>query len=59
MSKYFHIAVILWAWACWAWVAYSHQWLWLIASVIPYFIYTSVSRDDGNDKLTKRCNSRS
>jgi hypothetical protein len=49
MLKYFHIAAILWAWACWAWVAYSHQWLWLIASIIPYFIYTSVSRDDDNE----------
>lgn len=29
---------VAWAWACWAWVIHSHQWLWLIASLLPYLL---------------------
>ncbi len=41
MLKILYISVILWAWGCWGWVVYSHQWMWLIASIVPYFLYTS------------------
>ena len=49
MFKFLRIASVLWAWACWAWVAYSHQWLWLIASVIPYFVLNSIDKGDGSE----------
>lgn len=41
MYKAIKILVILWAWGCWAWTAYSHQWLWLLASAIPYLLFTT------------------
>jgi len=40
-KKALNISVILWAWGCWGWVIYSHQWIFFIVSVIPYFFYTS------------------
>jgi hypothetical protein len=42
VSKIAHVAAVLFAWSCWAWVAYSHQWLWLIVSVIPYFVVNAI-----------------
>jgi hypothetical protein len=33
------ILAILWAWGVWLWVAVSRQWLWLIASLIPYLLF--------------------
>lgn len=41
MVRFLRIAVVLWAWACWGWVIYSREWLWLIASIVPYLLYTS------------------
>lgn len=33
------VAVVLWAWGCWAWVIFSHEWLWLVASLVPYLAF--------------------
>lgn len=41
MHKIIKYAVVLWAWGCWAWVAYSQQWVWIVVSFIPYFLFTS------------------
>ena len=41
MYKVLKVSVVLWAWGCWAWVAYSHQWFWLAISVIPYLLFNS------------------
>jgi hypothetical protein len=41
MYKVLKVSVVLWAWACWGWVAYSHQWLWLVASLVPYFLFNA------------------
>lgn len=42
MFKILKTSVVLWAWGCWAWAAYSHQWIWLIASLIPYFVFNNL-----------------
>jgi hypothetical protein len=39
MYKLFKVLVVLWAWGCWAWVAYSHQWFWLAISLGPYLLF--------------------
>jgi hypothetical protein len=41
LKTFLYVASILWAWGCWGWVFYSHQWAWLALSVIPYFLMTS------------------
>jgi hypothetical protein len=41
MYKAFKISVVLWAWGCWVWVVYSHQWFWLAISLIPYLLFNS------------------
>jgi hypothetical protein len=41
MYKALKIFAILWAWACWAWVIYSHQWFWAVISFVPYFLFNS------------------
>jgi hypothetical protein len=41
VQKTLKTLTILWAWGCWTWVIYSHQWLWLIPSLFPYFLFTS------------------
>jgi len=33
--------VALWACGSWAWGCYSHQWLWLLLSVVPYLLFNS------------------
>ncbi|MES2820132.1 MAG: hypothetical protein V4812_14230 [Pseudomonadota bacterium] len=39
MYTFLKIAVVLWGWGCWAWVAFSQQWLWLGLSIIPYILF--------------------
>jgi len=41
MYQVIKILVALWAWGSWAWVVYSHQWLWLLLSVVPYLLFNS------------------
>lgn len=50
-GKILKILAVLWAWFCWIWVACSRDYLWLIVSIIPYFIVNSISFDD---ELTKK-----
>ena len=38
------------AWGSWIWVAYSHQWLWLLLSLVPYLLLNSVGDYFENDK---------
>ena len=49
MHRFLKIAVVLWAWGCWAWVAWSHQWAWLAASFVPYLAFAT-----WGDRLRKR-----
>lgn len=42
MYRALKIGTIVWAWGCWAWVIYSRQWIWLLFSLIPYFLFTSL-----------------
>lgn len=42
LYKALRIGAVLWAWGCWAWVTFSHQWLWLILSLIPYLLLNKV-----------------
>jgi len=39
--KTLKVLVVLWAWGCWGRVVYSHQWLWLVASLIPYVLFNA------------------
>lgn len=36
------VVVVLWAWGCWGWVIYSHEWLWLAASLVPYLVFNQI-----------------
>jgi hypothetical protein len=44
MRRLAHALVLLWAWSCWGWVAYSRQWGWLIVSIVPYVTWCVFDR---------------
>jgi hypothetical protein len=41
LEKILRYSAIPFAWACWAWVWYSHEWIWLPISIIPYLVANS------------------
>jgi hypothetical protein len=51
MHKTLKIFVIFWAWGCWAWVIYTHQWFWLVVSLVPYLLFNGFGHClDKNEK---------
>lgn len=42
-KEFLEYTAVPFAWVCWGWVWYSHQWVWLIVSVIPYLILRNKS----------------
>lgn len=46
MHETLKVSAILWAWGCWAWAAYSHQWFWLAISLVPYLALNWLDHPD-------------
>ncbi|WP_167237176.1 hypothetical protein [Massilia genomosp. 1] len=50
MYRVLKFALVLWAWGCWAWVACSHRWWWLLVSVGPYLLFNGFGHHLDKDK---------